>query len=352
MSTSQTISIIVPGRNAADTLDACLHALRVQAGLPATPEIIVVDDGSTDATASIVRQHAPLVSLLQQPPLGAAAARNKGAFHASGSVLLFTDADCRPLPDWARHMSQAFEDPGVAGVKGFFRSDQPGLLPRLVQSEYEEKESRMLKQAQVVFADTASAAYRAQVFLQAGGFKTDMQAVEDTELAFRLAAAGQRIVLAPQAVVLHEHPTRWRDYAARKLRYGIWGAPAYLAFPERLRNDSRTPQTMRAQLLLAPSMALLGLASLVWAPARFALGAVLVAFLLTSLPFAKRAGSRGWALGVAAPLLVFVRGLALALGLGIGLTRHVLGGLLSAGREDDAMPNHAEAAQKVPGGEA
>jgi len=291
------------------------------------------------------------VRLLRQPHSGAAAARNRGAAEALGELLLFTDADCRPQPDWAARMAEPFADRTVAGVKGFFRSDQRALVARIVQAEYEEKEAHMLARRRVAFADTASAAYRAEVFRKTGGFRTDMRAVEDTELSFRLAALGHKIVVAPEAIVRHAHPETIAAYARRKWRYGEWGARAYAAFPERVADDSRTPASMRAQLALGPALAAAALAAPLSARARFALPGLAAAFVLSVAPFAWR-NRRDPAVALAAPVLFLVRALAVAGGLAVGVGR-MLG---ARGPNEDpvgarhASPLHAghEAGRPVP----
>jgi glycosyltransferase involved in cell wall biosynthesis len=312
-------SVIVPARNAGSTLAACLAALQRQQGVAGPWEVIVVDDGSCDDTAAIAGAFP--VRLLRQPPRGAAAARNAGARAATGAVLAFTDADCRPAPGWLAGLLAPFADDLVSGAQGLLASDQAGLMARMVQAEYADKQSHMLARGQVTFADTASAAYRATVFQAAGGFREDLAAVEDTELAFRLAAAGHTLVMAPDAVVYHRHPETLTAYARRKLRFGTWGAVAYRAFPERVVDDTRTPGSMRLQLVLAPVL----LGALLLAPFnhRARRGAVLAAgaFCLTTLPFARRAARTDPAVAAVAPAVFFVRAVALGAGLALGLAR-------------------------------
>lgn len=85
----ERVSVIVPARDAAATIAACLRSIAAQTR-PAQ-EIIVVDDGSADGTADIARQAGARV--VSQPRLGAAAARNAGARLATGDLLFFCDAD-------------------------------------------------------------------------------------------------------------------------------------------------------------------------------------------------------------------------------------------------------------------
>ncbi|GAA6194438.1 glycosyltransferase [Phaeobacter sp. NW0010-22] len=96
--TGPLVSVILPARNAADTIDTALHSLRRQSWRAL--EILVVDNGSTDATAARARQHAaedPRIRLLDgaaEP--GAYPARNIGLATARGAFITLLDAD-----DWA-----------------------------------------------------------------------------------------------------------------------------------------------------------------------------------------------------------------------------------------------------------
>ena len=116
------VTVIVPAYNAAETLPACLAALATQDYPRSAYEVIVVDDGSTDETAAIA--HKCNVSVITQPNAGPAAARNRGAAAAQGDLLLFTDADCVPVPGWISALVAPFSDPSVAGAKGRL-SDAP-----------------------------------------------------------------------------------------------------------------------------------------------------------------------------------------------------------------------------------
>jgi glycosyltransferase involved in cell wall biosynthesis len=99
MTPASAICIVIPCYNGASTLARALDSCRIQ---PETAQIIVVDDGSTDASAELVQQYAdidPRVQLLRMPGNGGAArARNWGALHASHDLLAFLDADDEYLP--------------------------------------------------------------------------------------------------------------------------------------------------------------------------------------------------------------------------------------------------------------
>lgn len=100
MNTTPSISVIIPARDAAPTLQRTLLALREQT-FQGQFEVIVVDDGSADETASIAERHAPLVTLVRsERSEGPGAARNRGVRAARAPVLAFTDSDCFPTPQW------------------------------------------------------------------------------------------------------------------------------------------------------------------------------------------------------------------------------------------------------------
>lgn len=324
-------SVIVPVYNGAAVIGRCLDALGAQSCPPGSYEIVVVDDGSVDATAATVqawrlRHPAQRCRLAQQANAGPAAARNRGAQEAAAPLLLFTDADCAPLPDWIERMVAAFEQTETAGAKGAYLSDQRGLVPRFVQAEYEDRYDRMAGLEQIDFIDTYSAGYRRSIFLENGGFDPifTTASVEDQEFSFRLAQKGYRLVFAPQARVKHLHDANVAEYARRKYYIGFWKALLTRWHPERLVQDSHTPPALKLQIVLcaallalvALSLAAAGVPMLRWAWVAAALIALL--FVATGLPFIIKLARRDAALALIGPPMLFVRALALGAGYAIG----------------------------------
>ena len=88
------VSVVVPARNAAATLERCLRSL-LDLDYPRDRfEIIVADNGSTDGSRSILDRFGGQVRVVEQPRPGPAAARNAGIRAAEGTVIALTDADC------------------------------------------------------------------------------------------------------------------------------------------------------------------------------------------------------------------------------------------------------------------
>ncbi len=308
-------SVIVPAHNAADTLGACLAALRDQSLPIGAYEVIVVDDGSTDHTAAVAGQF-PVV-LLQQAHAGPAAARNLGARAARGQYLLFTDADCAPARDWIAEIVRPLEeDPAVAAAKGACRTAQSNLIARFSQAELEVKYAHLRGQRSIDFVDTYAAAFRRDAFWQAGGFDPTFPAAsnEDTQLSFDLASRGWRLVFTERAVVQHQQPASLWRYLQRKWRHGRWRVPVYRHHPKKVAGDSYTPRSTQVQF----ACAILSLVMLPVAELRgFAL-AGLVTFALATVPFVRQATHFGWKVALTAPFILYLRALALAGGLACG----------------------------------
>lgn len=96
-----TLSLVVPAYNAAGFIGDCLRAILAQ--MTPQHELIVIDDGSRDATADLVgalatRHPACAVHLVRQPNGGVSVARNRGLFEARGEYIVFIDADDLLLP--------------------------------------------------------------------------------------------------------------------------------------------------------------------------------------------------------------------------------------------------------------
>lgn len=120
-----TFSVIVPARNEAGYIDACLSALRDQDAGAGTLEVIVVADGCTDATAAIARSHAPAMQargwplqVLERPAGGKIAALNAGDAAATGALRLYLDADVVCAPALIGQLRAALAGPGPRYATG------------------------------------------------------------------------------------------------------------------------------------------------------------------------------------------------------------------------------------------
>ncbi|RJR17362.1 MAG: glycosyltransferase [Nitrospiraceae bacterium] len=320
------VSVIIPAFNAEKTIGRCLDALTKQ-DYRGEYEIIVVDDGSTDSTPDIVSKFVK-AQLIRQKNAGPAAARNRGASISVGEIILFTDADCVPEPDWISEMLRPFyENSEVAGVKGAYKTKQKEITARFVQLEYEDKYNYMLKDKFIDFIDTYSAGFRKDVFLEMKGYDTSfpVACAEDVELSYRMSNKRHKMVFNPDAVVYHTHPDSLIGYLKKKYKFAYWRMLALKKNPDKALKDSHTPQTMKIQLLFPPLIFASTLLAFLNSIFLFPVLLLITVFLSTTLSFALRALKKDVLIGLLAPGLLFFRASAQFLG--------VLSGAVFAGKK-------------------
>ena len=200
---ASAISIVIPVYNGAACLDACLQAIRRLR--PAPLECIVVDDGSTDNSASIARQACVTVVSLPDRQ-GPATARNLGARAALGEILLFLDADVLVSPDALNRVAARFAVfPKCDAVIGSY--DSYPASPDLI-SQYRNLLHCYTHQSgkeRTCLFWTGCGAIRTSVFRSLGGFEETRRgpSMEDVELGMRVRRAGGEIWLDKQLQVKH-----------------------------------------------------------------------------------------------------------------------------------------------------
>lgn len=242
------VSIIVPAYNAAETVGACITGCLAQTHSDC--EIIVVDDGSTDATAQIVQQYP--VRCLHQENKGPAAARNLGARAATGEIFAFTDSDCVPRPDWIARLLAGFADAKVVAVGGTYANANPQhRLSRFIHAEIQHRHGRF--DGLVDFLGSFNVAVRREAFFACAGFDESFRAAsaEDNDLSYRLAHHGQ-LKFVPDAIVAHHHPTKLTRYFNTQRRHGMWRVKLYTKHRNRI---ARGDQYASVGDLMRPSMA-------------------------------------------------------------------------------------------------
>lgn len=313
------VSVIIPAYNAERTLDACLTAVCSQQLAEGDFEVILVDDASTDGTVLIAQRHG--VRVLAVDHGGPASARNQGAAVATGDFLVFTDADCAPLPGWLEAMVRPLRGGEVVGSKGRYATQQRSLTARFTQVEFEEKYERLAHHRYIDFIDTYAAAYRRDVFLANGGFDTifPTPSAEDQELSFRLAEQGHKMVFAPDAVVLHIHPVSWWPYTRRKARFGYWQVLNRLRHPTKILTDSYTPPTQRIQLVLLGLMAITVLLALLNPDWWTATGVLALFFLFTGIPLIQLAWRLDRPVAFVTPVMLVLRAAGVLAGVGLAV---------------------------------
>jgi glycosyltransferase involved in cell wall biosynthesis len=185
--TEPLVSVVVPAFNAEPFLDAALDALVAQ-DHPEL-EVIVVDDGSTDGTADVVRRRDD-VALVQQPNAGPSAARNTGNEHSRGEFVTFCDAD------------DLFRPFKVSAQVGYLQQ-HPDVGCVLVQHEtfFADGVPRPDWLTDETGVQPQSAMVRRSVIEEVGGFDPDYRLTEGLEWLSRMRDAGVRIEVLEQVCV-------------------------------------------------------------------------------------------------------------------------------------------------------
>ncbi len=241
------VSVVVPTYRRSMLLDRCLAALAAQdfdassaRTEPRPPkesfEIIVADDAASENTRLQVagwadRFPVPLRYIAVTTTCGPAAARNAGWRSARGEIIAFTDDDCVPDPGWLTAGVAAFSA-GVDAVTG--RMVVP--LPE-DPTDYQRNEAGLEGSRFVTF----NCFVRRAALEAIGGFDERFTSAwrEDSDLHFNLLQTGRRIVLAPQAIVVHPvRPAPW-GISLRQQRKSLFDALLYKKHPRLYRDEIR-----------------------------------------------------------------------------------------------------------------
>jgi cellulose synthase/poly-beta-1,6-N-acetylglucosamine synthase-like glycosyltransferase len=213
------VSVIVVARNEAAAIRRKLETLLTLDYPREKLEVLVVSDGSDDATASIAAEYAPLVRVLDLPHRGKAAAIAAGAARARGEILVFSDANSLVRRDALRALVRPFADPAIGGVAGDQRytAGSPGDGVALGERSYWSFD-RILKQSEscagsVVSATGALYGVRRSLFRAPPAGATD-----DFAVSTAVIEQGRRLVFAPEAVALEPVAGRRDAEFARKVR--------------------------------------------------------------------------------------------------------------------------------------
>ena len=201
--TTPWISVIMPARNAAGVIGVCLESINAERRAFDESEVIVADNGSTDATPEIASAaSARVVSL---PGLRVSALRNRAASIARAPLLAFIDADHELGRGWCEAVRDLFADPGV-GAAGAPCYAPPGGT--WVQRAYDCLRRHDGRRRDVSWLGSGNLVIRADVFRQLGGFDEVLETCEDVDLCRRLVMTGKRLVEDPRLINIHHGDPR------------------------------------------------------------------------------------------------------------------------------------------------
>jgi glycosyltransferase involved in cell wall biosynthesis len=204
------ISVVIAAYNASTTIERAVRSVLAQTRL--ADEIIVIDDGSTDGTADIVRRFGSEVRLLSQANGGASVARNRGIEAAGGEWIAFLDADDEWLPEKLSLQDEYFRTHPdlVWGYGNFIPTDYRGNPLKAVHPNYSGQpvfEDYFHAYCQGFYAWTGTLVIRKDVFDKVGLFEAGMKRAQDNDLWFRIAYLFPRVGYTGQPLAIYHRDT-------------------------------------------------------------------------------------------------------------------------------------------------
>jgi glycosyltransferase involved in cell wall biosynthesis len=218
---SPQVSVVIPTRDAARTIERCLRSVRAQVGTDV--EVIVVDNQSSDGTAELAR---PLAHVVVTAGPERCAQRNLGAQLARANVVLFVDADMVLTENVCAQAANAVGPGRLAAA----------VVPELAFGTGFWTACRRLEKTANIGnpAVEAARAFRRDAFAAVGGYDTSLTSFEDWDLHDRVGAAGYTVGRI-DALVFHDEGRLRLGTSFRKKRYyGRWAARYLAAGPRSL----------------------------------------------------------------------------------------------------------------------
>jgi cellulose synthase/poly-beta-1,6-N-acetylglucosamine synthase-like glycosyltransferase len=220
----QSVAVVVPAFNEESVICASVRALL--ASHMKKFKIIVVDDGSSDRTAQVVREafaNTSRVSVLSKHNGGKWSALNWGLMHTAAEIIVILDADTLFEPHAMSLLTRHFADPAVAAVAGSASvGNNVNTLTRFQALEYTTNQNLDRRALELVngisVVPGAIGAWRRDALLSIGGFQSDTLA-EDADATIRLERAGWKVVYEPRAVARTEAPETIKAFLKQRLRW-------------------------------------------------------------------------------------------------------------------------------------
>jgi len=214
-------------------------------------DVVVVDDGSTDRTAEVVRSlDLPNVALVTQPNRGKPAALQTGIAAARSEILVMVDGDTLFEPDTLERLVQPFVDPAVGAVAGNTKvANRRGLLGSWQHIEYVmgfNLDRRMYEELRCMpTVPGAIGAFRKEALDSVGGVSDDTLA-EDTDLTMAIGRAGWRVAYEEDARAWTEAPATMKALWKQRYRWSYGTMQAMWKHRGALRPSARSTIGRRA----------------------------------------------------------------------------------------------------------
>ena len=225
------ISVVVCSYNGSGTIEETLiHLAKVD--YPDF-EVIVIDDGSTDATPEIARRYD--VRLVSTPNQGLSAARNLGMELSTGEIVAYTDDDAYPDPDWLKYLAAAFARSDHAAMGGpNIAPPQDGDTAECIANAPGGPLHVLIDDELAEHIPGCNMAYRRDRLMAVGGFDTQFRvAGDDVDVCWKLQAEGDTLGFCAAAMVWHHRRPSISRYLKQQRGYAKAEALLAAKWPEK-----------------------------------------------------------------------------------------------------------------------
>lgn len=221
------VSVVIPIYNGEEDLRELIPCLLAQTYPSELVEYLLVDNNSSDNTLKCLQTAAEQCPITIRPLSenkiqSSYAARNTGIRAATAEIVAFTDADCRPQPQWLELLVQPFVDIDVAIVAGEVTA-LPGktLLERFADRTETLSQKHTLAHKFRPYGQTANLAIRRIALQKVGLFRPYLTTGGDADICWRVQQEYiGKLEFAPLAIVQHRHRTTLKELASQWRRYG------------------------------------------------------------------------------------------------------------------------------------
>ncbi|TKB79772.1 MAG: glycosyltransferase, partial [Nitrospira sp.] len=226
-----SVSVVVCSYNGSRIIRDCLEGLR-RLAYP-NYEVIVVDDGSTDSTASIAREYE--CRLIRTENRGLSSARNTGMKEATGEIIAYLDDDAWPDSHWLHYLVNMFETTAHVGVGGpNLPPPGDGLIADCVANAPGGPVHVLLSDEVAEHIPGCNMAFRKSCLEAIGGFDVQFRtAGDDVDVCWRLQDKGWTLGFHPAAMVWHHRRNSVRAYWRQQKGYGKAEALLERKWPEK-----------------------------------------------------------------------------------------------------------------------
>lgn len=223
------ISVIIVTYNRPQSLECCLSFLSRQTMHP--DEVIIIDNGSDVSYEAVMHRYERILPIRYRYVTRQyiSVARNQGIAMAKGDIVVFTDDDCMPVPQWLERIIEPFfRDAAIAEVAGrtITAQNTASVITEFLAAVWmpvEHAEGYLACNTEYPFRvclPTANAAFRRQALVESGLFDEHLETGEDVDVTVRLVKADWKVWFVPDAVVEHVRRATVTGFLKQRYWYG------------------------------------------------------------------------------------------------------------------------------------